>query len=389
MRLTVVLGAYVLFNAYVALRTMRFIRHNLSGSRGCALGWGVMLVYAALALMLVLAAVLPEGMPRRALQRSGNYFEGFSIYLLFAYVLLELICLALRLAPRGRGIVEARGIEKLALCIGLCVYGGVHSSQLTVKHYDVTVNKACPGLEKLRVVLIADTHLGYSVGAARIEDMVDKVNAQDADLILFAGDIFDNSTETMDDPAAVKAALSSMKSRLGTYACWGNHDIDESLFSGFAIAPDEEALRSREMETFVRDCGIKVLADEAVLVEDALWLVGRKDYANDGAGTQNRASLSELMEGISQDRPVLVMDHEPRFLKENADAGVDVLFSGHTHDGQFFPLNLTGHLVWKNPSGMRKIGNMTSIVTSGVGVYGPDIRVGTDADVSVVDICFD
>ena len=68
--------------------------------------------------------------------------------------------------------------------------------------------------------------------------------------------------------------------------------------------------------------------------------------------------------------------------------GVDVLFSGHTHDGQTFPINLVMNREWEKPSGMLVKGSMASIVTSGVGLYGPDMRVGTDADVTVVDISF-
>ena len=78
----------------------------------------------------------------------------------------------------------------------------------------------------------------------------------------------------------------------------------------------------------------------------------------------------------------------PRFLKQNADAGVDVMLCGHTHDGQFFPLNIAIRTAWENPAGLKKVGGMTSVVTSGVGVYGPDMRIGTDADISVVDIHF-
>jgi len=64
------------------------------------------------------------------------------------------------------------------------------------------------------------------------------------------------------------------------------------------------------------------------------------------------------------------------------------MLCGHTHDGQFFPLNIAIRTAWENPAGLKKVGGMTSVVTSGVGVYGPDMRIGTDADISVVDIHF-
>lgn len=94
------------------------------------------------------------------------------------------------------------------------------------------------------------------------------------------------------------------------------------------------------------------------------------------------------MAGIDTDRLVISLEHEPRFLRQNADAGVDVMLCGHTHDGQFFPLNIAIRTAWENPAGLKTVGRMTSVVTSGVGVYGPDMRIGTDADISVVDIQF-
>ncbi len=394
MRLAIVLGAYLLLNGYVLFRTALFLRRNLPERWSGAAPWALCLICALLALAMVAAFLLPAGSLQRATQRIGNCYEGFAIYLLFCYLLIELVCLALRLVPAARGFTRWQGASKLlagaalwALLIGVCAYGTVHSSQLTVKRYEAAIDKPC-ALDRLRVVLIADTHLGYSVGRERIEDMVALVNAQDADLIAFAGDIFDNSTSTMDDPEAVKAALSGMKSRLGTYACWGNHDLDEHLFSGFATVPDSQALRSAEMDEFLRECGITALNDESALLDGGFYLVGRMDYSNAGDGTQDRASIGELLSGLDASMPILVIDHEPRALRDSADAGVDLLLSGHTHDGQFFPLNLTSRLVWENSSGMLRVGDMTSVVTSGVGIYGPDMRVATDADISVVDVTF-
>ena len=85
---------------------------------------------------------------------------------------------------------------------------------------------------------------------------------------------------------------------------------------------------------------------------------------------------------------VISLEHEPRFLQENADAGVDVMLCGHTHDGQFFPLNIAIRSVWENPSGLLKKDDMYSIVTSGVGLFGPNMRVATRAEICPITIHF-
>ena len=395
MTLAVLLGIYTLMNAYIMLRTGLFVRRNLPGSRGRLAAGLIVLAYGALAATLPIAFALEQGGLHKALLTVGNAFQGFTVLLLFACVVLEIVCLLARLVPAGHNLVRAHGPRKLALgaavwgiCLLTCVYGTVHSSTLTVKRYDVQVAKPCGSTDSLRVALVADLHLGNSIGAKRVQNMVRVINEQDADLVLIAGDIFDNSVTEMDDPEAVKEALRSIESRLGVYGCWGNHDVRGRLFSGFTTDAPGTCVRTPEMDDFMAGSGVTMLADEAVLVDGSFWLVGRKDYSNDGEGGRSRESLEALLSPLDMSLPVLVIDHQPRFLQESADAGVDVLFSGHTHDGQTFHISLVMNREWEKPSGMLVKGSMASIVTSGVGIYGPDMRVGTDADVTVVELSF-
>ena len=94
------------------------------------------------------------------------------------------------------------------------------------------------------------------------------------------------------------------------------------------------------------------------------------------------------MDGLDTSRMVISLEHEPRFLQENADAGVDVMLCGHTHDGQLFPLNLTSKMLWKNSCGYLQVGNMHNIVTSGVGLFGPNMRVATKAEICSITLHF-
>ena len=54
-------------------------------------------------------------------------------------------------------------------------------------------------------------------------------------------------------------------------------------------------------------------------------------------------------------------------------------------DGQLFPGNILTGLMWENACGMKKVGDMYSIVTSGVGLWGPPMRIGTKAEVVIID----
>ena len=84
----------------------------------------------------------------------------------------------------------------------------------------------------------------------------------------------------------------------------------------------------------------------------------------------------------------MVLDHEPRELQELADAGVDLDLCGHTHNGQVFPGNLLIRLFWENACGYMQKDGMHNIVTSGVGLFGPNMRVATVPEICIVNVNF-
>ncbi|WP_269131943.1 metallophosphoesterase [Mediterraneibacter faecis] len=208
-------------------------------------------------------------------------------------------------------------------------------------------------------------------------------------MVVLAGDIFDNEYEALDDPKYLSETLHQIQSKYGTYAVYGNHDVKETLVAGFSIGASKKALRDPRMDEFMEKAGITVLEDESELIDQKFYLVGRLDGEKNGRGTSKRKSIEELTADLDQTKPLFVMNHELDELKEYDKAGVDVLFSGHTHAGQFFPLTIVQPFAWKNYWGVKKIGDMYSIVTSGVGVYGPNIRVGTDSEIMVVTVHFE
>lgn len=280
------------------------------------------------------------------------------------------------------------GILLTTLVAGLSVYGSFHAKVVQVNPYEVTIEKSCAGREELKVVLLADLHLGYNYGKREISRVVEKVNEQKADLILLAGDIFDNEYEAVQQPDMIAQELAQMKSTYGTYGVFGNHDVTERLLGGFSVPSDKNDLRDSRFEEFAKKAKITILDDEVVSIDDAFYLVGRMDASKPGDGTKNRMSPEEILDGLDKTKPILVMEHQPKQLQELADAGADMQLSGHTHDGQIFPGNLLIDLFWENASGYLQKDQLHSIVTSGVGVWGPAMRVGTDSEICPITIHF-
>ena len=142
------------------------------------------------------------------------------------------------------------------------------------------------------------------------------------------------------------------------------------------------------MDSFVASCGWKLLRDESVILPDlcGLRLVGRRDESRPGDGVTRRAELKELLKGTDPAEPVLLLQHEPAELEELGACGVDLALSGHTHDGQIFPGNVLARIMGPQSYRLKNWGDCDVLVTSGVGFYGPPVRVGTVSEIAVLDL---
>lgn len=391
---------YIVVNLYLLVRIYKWLGacHSLFEKSGVRVI--VSLIYIFLASAMPIACFLPAGQARRIMKLIGNYWMGILLYLFLAVLTADLIraLFFLLMKRRGKGRMvrpwtsrrfrAAAGGICAAAVTALCGWGIYNARIIHVTPYEITVDKDGGELDHLNVVLTADLHLGYNIGIAHISNMVQKINEQDADLVVIAGDIFDNEYEALDDPEGLAAELRKIRSKYGVYACYGNHDIDERTLAGFTFGGRERKESSLQMDEFLERADIHLLRDEAVLIADSVYLYGRPDAQRPGRGIEVRKTAAELMEELDPKKPVLVMDHEPKELQELADAGVDVDLCGHTHDGQMFPGNLITSLMWENSYGYLKKDEMHTIVTSGVGLFGPNMRVGTIAEICTIRIEF-
>ena len=364
---------YIALNIYLFWRIKGWVQAYFPKLKGKK-GWIVPIVlYAFLASALVIAFFLPQGRFRRGMKLVGNYWLGVLLYMIFFIVIAELgrflllhvfrvskdkICV-----PRIRRIVGCV-CATLIMCISF--WGVVNARLVRVTPYDVTINKEARDengqkMDSMKIVLVADLHLGYNIGVRQVQRIVNSINKQDADLVLIAGDIFDNEWEAVDQPEELEKILRGIKSKYGVYACYGNHDIQ---------------------------AGITLLRDEGVLINDSIYIYGRRDAHRPGNGATDRASADEITENMDKSKSIIVLDHEPKELEELSSAGVDMDLCGHTHDGQMFPGNILVAMMWENSCGYLNVDGMHNIVTSGVGVFGPDMRVGTKAEICPITVHF-
>ena len=384
--------AYLAVCAYILFRTIHWIQVLHSIFQNVWVCRGIGLIYFFVVFSILIAFMAPASGFRRFMKLLSNYWLGVLVYTIMTVGIADGLRLLIKyplknVAFPGRELLFSNvgtavvGAVCAVIITTVSIYGMINAGNIQTTKYDISIDKKAGKLDSLNVVLIADLHLGYNIGCRHMEKMVERINAQNPDLVVVAGDIFDNEYEALENPDRLAAILRGIQSKYGVYACFGNHDIQEKILAGFTFGGKEKKESSVKMDEFLEKSGITLLRDEYVLIDDSFYLYGRPDYERPGRGIDERKSQQEITEDLDLSLPVLVIDHEPRELQELADAGVDADLCGHTHDGQLFPGNLTIKLMWENACGYLKKGNMHSIVTSGVGLFGPNMRVGTKSEI--------
>ncbi len=383
------LNLYILRWAYLWMGTC----HSILRTLGFRLIFAVIYVLLSTSLLTGFLIKNPKSL-HRMLKITGNYFLGIFLYTLviilladFGRILLKYVFHASWIHSRTAFTVAGAICALLILLLSAC--GIFHAKYIKTTSYDVIINKTIPERTSMKVVLLADTHFGYNAGVLHARELVRKINKQKPDLVCIAGDIFDNEYDAIRNPEKLEKTLRGIKSTYGVYACWGNHDLNEEILAGFTFKHkdgDLSDIKDPRMKKFLKDSNIHILEDESVLINDQFYVIGRKDASLTEKIHETRKAPAQLTEKLDRDKPIIMIDHQPKELQELADAGVDLDLCGHTHDGQTFPGNFTIKLMWENPCGLLSKDNMTNITTSGAGVWGPAMRIGTDSEICSINI---
>ncbi|MBW6414655.1 metallophosphoesterase [Candidatus Methylacidiphilum fumarolicum] len=265
--------------------------------------------------------------------------------------------------------------------VGFGIVGAV--SLMLIKGYVNTLNIELKKLELvikkqslhpfLRLVVASDIHAGGTIGKRRLSRIINKIQSLEPDLILLPGDLLDGSRTALEKEGIDKVFM-SLSAPYGVYGCIGNHEC----FYG-----------SDSLAAFLEKCGITILKDEIKEVDQFLYIVGRNDRAVEVLeGKEKRKPLKVILQGIDRSKAIFVMDHRPTAIEEAVENQVDLLVCGHTHQGQFWPINLIVKRIFAFSYGYQQIGSTHVIVTRGAGTWGPPVRVGQRSEVVLVEIRF-
>jgi len=378
-----VLIAYIIIIIYTGIRVLALIKYLLPSLKAY-IYWPLYILFGLSYIIVFLLRLDRIG----ALRLAVMYSLPFLIYLCLGLLVLELVRFIIRLKTGerlSRGLSACITGIALGMAVLAMVYGAFNAQNIRTVHYEVTLNKSggLSGKTGLRIALVSDIHIGRTVKRKWLSKIVDEVNRSNPDLICIAGDIFDNNIDTISDIEGVKEELRRLHAPLGVYACQGNHDVDR-------LSLREEG-RTDRIQEFLSGVGINFLLDEVILVADSFYVAGRRDVRLIGS-RQARKTAAELTAGLDKSRPLIIMDHQPVDFPGLEEAGVDLILSGHTHGGQFFPGNIVTARMFKNAGAVHyghwRGGTAQGLVSSGAGLWGPPVRVATRSEVAVIDVKF-
>lgn len=348
-----------------------------------------------LTIFIGLAFILPEdNFLRRPLFKIGAYWLGISLYLILYVALIDLLrWIYSKVFKDMYNDFYARTICALLIIVltGVTsIYGIINAKIVRTTEYEITINKDGGNFKEMTIAMFGDPQFGYNIGEYHLKQAVDIINKNDVDIVCVAGDIFDNQYSAIKHPDKLIELFNQIKSKYGMYAVLGNHDVEEPILCGFTFNDDdlENKLASKEMLEFIRKSGMVLLYDENVIINDSVNLYGRADQERPNLGNITRKESGDIFKEVDTTKPLFVLDHEPREYDELEKAGVDLMMAGHTHDGQLWPTKIATDIIWENAYGLWVKNAFHAITTSGLGLFGPNMRVGTIAEVCIIHVKF-
>lgn len=255
----------------------------------------------------------------------------------------------------------------IVLSIAVVLAGVINLNSIRVSKYMIEIPRKSSKIDHLRVAFVADIHLQQNTHIQFIEQFVRKINALKPDLMLYVGDIVegDNENETT---KTIESVMRKIVTKYGTFGVTGNHEF----YGG------------QEQGNFFQKAGITFLCDTIVNIDNSFYLAGRYDQH-----FRQRKIIKEILDVVTLDLPIILMDHRPTEIQEVSNTSVDVQLSGHTHNGQMFPINLITNRIYELSWGYKKIRNTHFFVTSGLRLWGPQVKTAGKSEIMLIDIYFE
>ena len=354
-----VLGIWLLFHLYVGWRLWSL--PLFEGRTGhSALLIGLALGYIAYPLGRIL---YHHGLPRfgTVLEYAGGLWMGFVVLLFCAFAVVDLVTLfGFVLKPWVTPMRTVAVVAALVLAVVAWIAGLARPRTVELEVELPNLPAAADGLV---IAHLSDLHLGSLIGERRLLSVIEQIAAMKPDLVAITGDLVDGDAGTVE---TLVPQLKTLAAPLGVFAILGNHEI-------YAGADRCHAL--------MRDSGFVVLDSAAVEIIPGVWIAGVPDSGR-GPGTDGLdGALETALAEVGEAAAVIYLQHSPGNEDAVSEAGVGLMLNGHTHGAQIWPAHFIVRRIYPHMAGVRKIGDMTQVVSRGAGRWGPPMRLFAPSEI--------
>jgi len=372
--ISIVLTVYSLVNIYLFYKGYNAI----AGLKNNRVAYSI--VFFLLAVIFIFAKILESkhsSVITDILNIFGGFWLAFMLYGFVFFLMSDIILLLLRIPViiKGENIFHFRHWAFIIIAIlssALIIGGFINAIIPVTREYNITINKPAGSVKTLRIAAVSDIHLGSIIRKRSLKKMSLMIKDLKPDLVLLLGDIVDGELGPV------------LRGDLLKYFTWP--DCTDGLY---AITGNHEFIGGAGRTIpYIESKGIRVLKDEMVTLEGGIQLIGRIDRDSHRFYGKERLPLGELMKQADTTKPVILLDHQPFHLDETAKNGIDLQLSGHTHNGQMWPVNYITSMIYELSYGYMKKRNTHFIVSSGYGLWGPRVRSASRSEVLLININF-
>lgn len=276
------------------------------------------------------------------------------------------------------------GVVMVVLNWYVLFYGSfVGFDQITVREMTYESAELPEAFDGYRIVQFSDAHVGTYIGGREhlLSAVVDTINAQSPDMVVFAGDLQNREPQEIRPFVDV---LGGIKAKDGVFSVIGNHDYADYI----EATPDIKEENEKETRELERKMGWRLLVNEHEVVRrgaDSIVIAGL-DNDGDGKKFPQRGDVRKALEGVSDRAFVVMAEHDPTCWRRKIlpESRAQLTLSGHTHAMQFMIGNWSpASFVYKEWGGLFSEGTRALIVSTGIGGFIP-FRFGVPGEIVVI-----